>query len=208
MDEALKLWQPLAKLAAERIEVQTLGYEIYVRKGELSAAPCIAKLTLQGLWLAALKCLLAAKDIDAEDSRLHAQILNFRRRGQSFLCPGAQLISQSLPRGRSQNVLNQSSTPSSQHSFPPPPRRKNSTLLSFRVIPLRLPTFSARPGVSWKSSVNHLLCRPIPSRPSRPSSTSSWLTMFRHASILSSTPLHSSRRPERAPKRSVHLRRR
>lgn len=34
LDEALKLWRPLERLAGQRVEVQSLGYEIYARKGE------------------------------------------------------------------------------------------------------------------------------------------------------------------------------
>ena len=65
LEEALKLLKPLQKLAAGRIETQTLAYEIYIR---------------QGLYLAALKALLAAKEIDSEDARLHSQIINFSRK--------------------------------------------------------------------------------------------------------------------------------
>lgn len=67
LDDALKLWKPLQKLASQRIEVQTSGYEIFSRKG---------------LYLAALKCLLAAQEIDAEDPTLHAQVIDFRRRSE------------------------------------------------------------------------------------------------------------------------------
>jgi hypothetical protein len=65
LEEALKWLKPLQKLASSRIEVQTLAYEVYIR---------------QGLFLAALKALIAAKEIDAEDAKLHSQIINFRRR--------------------------------------------------------------------------------------------------------------------------------
>lgn len=34
LEEALKLWRPLERLAGRRIEVQLLGYEIFARKGE------------------------------------------------------------------------------------------------------------------------------------------------------------------------------
>ena len=70
IDDALKLWKPLKKNAAKRVEVQTLGAELYIRKG---------------LFLVALKCLLAAKDLDAEDAGLHSAILAFQRRCKSSL---------------------------------------------------------------------------------------------------------------------------
>lgn len=36
LDDALKMWQPLEKHAARRIETWTSGYEVYIRKGELT----------------------------------------------------------------------------------------------------------------------------------------------------------------------------
>lgn len=35
LDDALKLWAPLEKLAGKRIETWLSGFEIYIRKGEL-----------------------------------------------------------------------------------------------------------------------------------------------------------------------------
>jgi hypothetical protein len=36
LDDALKLWEPLQKLAGTRIETWISGFEVYIRKGELS----------------------------------------------------------------------------------------------------------------------------------------------------------------------------
>jgi hypothetical protein len=36
LDDALKLWEPLEKLAGTRIETWISGFEIYIRKGQLT----------------------------------------------------------------------------------------------------------------------------------------------------------------------------
>ncbi|WVR07434.1 hypothetical protein IAU60_004475 [Kwoniella sp. DSM 27419] len=64
LDDALKLWKPLEKLAGERVETWTLGYELFIRKK---------------LYLAALRCLNNAHALSPSDPELHVQILGFRR---------------------------------------------------------------------------------------------------------------------------------
>jgi hypothetical protein len=36
LDDALKLWEPLEKFAGTRIETWISGFEIYIRKGQLT----------------------------------------------------------------------------------------------------------------------------------------------------------------------------
>ncbi|ORY35432.1 NMDA receptor-regulated protein 1-domain-containing protein [Naematelia encephala] len=65
LEDALKLFAPLEHLASERVETWTIAYEIDIRRGR---------------YLGALKCLSEAYAVDAEDPKLHGQILNFRRK--------------------------------------------------------------------------------------------------------------------------------
>ncbi|EIW67336.1 hypothetical protein M231_02521 [Tremella mesenterica] len=72
LEDALKIWKPLEKFGNERIEVWTMGYEIYIRKK---------------MWLAALRCLKEAYSIDPEDPTLHKQLYNFKHLSQSTDIP-------------------------------------------------------------------------------------------------------------------------
>ncbi|WWC71667.1 uncharacterized protein I206_105625 [Kwoniella pini CBS 10737] len=64
LDDALKLWKPLERLAAERIETWLTGYEIYIRKKQ---------------YLAALRALRTAQSINPTHPALQYQILNFNK---------------------------------------------------------------------------------------------------------------------------------
>ncbi|KAK8854865.1 hypothetical protein IAR55_003604 [Kwoniella newhampshirensis] len=72
LDDALKIWKPLEKLASSRVEVWTIGYEIYMRKK---------------LYLAALRCLNEAAALSPSDPELHRQILNFHVQTSSTTLP-------------------------------------------------------------------------------------------------------------------------
>ncbi|WRT68302.1 uncharacterized protein IL334_005278 [Kwoniella shivajii] len=63
LDDALKLWKPLERLAANRVETWTTGYEILIRKKQ---------------YLAALRCLKTAQSLSPHPA-LHYQILHFNR---------------------------------------------------------------------------------------------------------------------------------
>lgn len=85
LDDALKVWKPLEKLARSRIEVWTTGFDLYIRKK---------------LYLAALRCLNEASAIDPEDPTLHRQILQFRRIVSSATdipAPAKQIIGTTFP---------------------------------------------------------------------------------------------------------------
>ncbi|OCF40829.1 peptide alpha-N-acetyltransferase [Kwoniella heveanensis CBS 569] len=64
LDDALRLWKPLERLAGQRIETWLAGYEIYSRKK---------------LYLAALRCLNNAHALSPHNADLHVQLLNFKR---------------------------------------------------------------------------------------------------------------------------------
>ncbi|KAK4688996.1 N-alpha-acetyltransferase 15/16, NatA auxiliary subunit, partial [Tremellales sp. Uapishka_1] len=64
LEDALRLWKPLERLASARIETWIAGYDIAIRNK---------------LYLQALRCLSNALGIDAQDSELHSRILNFKR---------------------------------------------------------------------------------------------------------------------------------
>jgi peptide alpha-N-acetyltransferase len=79
LEEAYKLWQPLERHAAGRIETWLAGYEIAVRRSK--QAPQLdagrADIVLE-LYLVALKCLVESAAIDKENSDLHRQTLHYR----------------------------------------------------------------------------------------------------------------------------------
>ncbi|KAF9151527.1 N-alpha-acetyltransferase 16, NatA auxiliary subunit [Linnemannia schmuckeri] len=62
LGEALKFLKPLQELAADRIETHLMGFELYIRKNKL---------------LLALKSLLKAIKIDANNATLHEQLVRF-----------------------------------------------------------------------------------------------------------------------------------
>ncbi|RAL12456.1 peptide alpha-N-acetyltransferase complex A subunit NAT1 [Aspergillus homomorphus CBS 101889] len=62
--EAMKFLTPLLELSPKSIEAQTLGFEVYLRRGKYALA---------------LKCLTAAHSIDASNPTLHVQLLRLRK---------------------------------------------------------------------------------------------------------------------------------
>ncbi|WWD02421.1 hypothetical protein V865_000460 [Kwoniella europaea PYCC6329] len=64
IDDALKLWKPLERLAAERVETWLSGYEIFIRKK---------------IYLAALKSLKSSQSISPSNPKLQYQILHFHQ---------------------------------------------------------------------------------------------------------------------------------
>ncbi|EAS36268.3 N-terminal acetyltransferase catalytic subunit [Coccidioides immitis RS] len=64
MKDALKFLDPLLEMSPKNIEVQTAGYEVYIRRKK---------------YLLALKCLLAAQAINPSDPTLHVQLARFRK---------------------------------------------------------------------------------------------------------------------------------
>jgi peptide alpha-N-acetyltransferase len=64
LDEAVKYLQPLLELSPKNIDAQNAGFEVYIRRKK---------------YLLALKCLLAAHALDAEQSVLHEQLVRFRQ---------------------------------------------------------------------------------------------------------------------------------
>jgi hypothetical protein len=83
LDDAFKLWTPLQKLAASRIETWTTGYEIYVRKSQSIQNFSSFELINLGMYLAALKCLNEAAAINRSSPVLHRQIIHFSRISKS-----------------------------------------------------------------------------------------------------------------------------
>ncbi|WWC63187.1 uncharacterized protein I303_105787 [Kwoniella dejecticola CBS 10117] len=64
LEDGLKLWKPLERLAAERIETWLAGYELYIRKKQ---------------YLAALRCLKNAQSISPAHPALQYQTLHFNK---------------------------------------------------------------------------------------------------------------------------------
>lgn len=64
LDEALAVWKPLEQLCGSDVRTWTAGYDIRIR---------------QGLYLAALKCLMAAREVDGGDEGVHWRVLHFKR---------------------------------------------------------------------------------------------------------------------------------
>ena len=77
LDDALKLWEPLEKLAGKRIETWLSGYEIYIRKGKLTGAHRPKEAHQLGMYLAALRCLNESAAIDKNSAELHRQTIHF-----------------------------------------------------------------------------------------------------------------------------------
>ncbi|GJJ69727.1 N-alpha-acetyltransferase 15/16, NatA auxiliary subunit [Entomortierella parvispora] len=80
LGEALKFLRPLQELAPERIETHLMGFEIYIRKNK---------------FLLALKSLLKAIKIDAENATLHEQLVRFAlavKKAGSALSPAAKTV--------------------------------------------------------------------------------------------------------------------
>lgn len=63
LDEAVKFLTPILELSAMNIEGQNAGFEVYLRREK---------------YLLALRCLIAAYAIDAENAALHEQLVRFR----------------------------------------------------------------------------------------------------------------------------------
>nr|XP_019044577.1 peptide alpha-N-acetyltransferase [Kwoniella bestiolae CBS 10118]OCF23507.1 peptide alpha-N-acetyltransferase [Kwoniella bestiolae CBS 10118] len=84
IDDALKLWRPLERLAAERVETWLSGYEIFIRKK---------------IYLAALKALKSAQSIAPSDPQLQYQILHFQKSTSSAELPESvkAVINSELP---------------------------------------------------------------------------------------------------------------
>ena len=61
------MWQPLEALCAADVRTWTAGYDIRIR---------------QGLYLAALKCLLRAHELDKGSGEVHWRALHFQRTGE------------------------------------------------------------------------------------------------------------------------------
>lgn len=83
LEDAYKIWLPLEKLAARRVETWLAGYRIQIRRSESVALyRCRTRLTKAELYLAALKCLMEASALDPENAELHPLILHFKRTGE------------------------------------------------------------------------------------------------------------------------------
>jgi peptide alpha-N-acetyltransferase len=63
LDEAVRFLTPLLELSPKNIEGQNAGFEVYLRREK---------------YLLALRCLIAAHAIDAENAALHEQLVRFR----------------------------------------------------------------------------------------------------------------------------------
>ncbi|WWD18986.1 hypothetical protein CI109_103443 [Kwoniella shandongensis] len=101
VDDALKIWKPLERLASKRVEVWTTGYEIFIRKK---------------LYLAALRCLNEASSLSPSHPEVHRQIIHFHSQISS---PSASLpenvtsvisstLETILPKSSSPAVVNKS----------------------------------------------------------------------------------------------------
>ncbi|KIW06834.1 uncharacterized protein PV09_02514 [Verruconis gallopava] len=64
LDEAVKYLQPLLELSPKNIDGQNAGFEVYLRRKR---------------YLLALRCLIAAHALDAEQATLHEQLVRFRQ---------------------------------------------------------------------------------------------------------------------------------
>ncbi|KAL7276124.1 hypothetical protein RUND412_000887 [Rhizina undulata] len=64
LEAATKWLVPLLEMGPERVEAQIAGFEVYSRRRK---------------WLLALKCLLAARDLEKENPIVHEQAVRFRR---------------------------------------------------------------------------------------------------------------------------------
>ncbi|EHK99205.1 putative N-alpha-acetyltransferase 16, NatA auxiliary subunit [Glarea lozoyensis 74030] len=63
MNDAMKFLTPLLQFSPKSIDVQTAGFEVYMRRKK---------------YVLALKCLLAAAALDKEHSKVHQQIVRFK----------------------------------------------------------------------------------------------------------------------------------
>ncbi|KAF1981215.1 TPR-like protein [Aulographum hederae CBS 113979] len=64
LEDAMKFVKPLLEYRAGNVEVQTAAFEVFIRRKK---------------FLAALKCLIAARNFDPSDPNLHTQRIRFRR---------------------------------------------------------------------------------------------------------------------------------
>ncbi|RPB00104.1 N-terminal acetyltransferase A, auxiliary subunit [Choiromyces venosus 120613-1] len=64
LEVAMKFLTPLLELSSKRVEVQCAGFDVYLRRKK---------------WLLALKCLIAAREIEKENPVVHEQTIRFRR---------------------------------------------------------------------------------------------------------------------------------
>jgi len=60
----MKFLAPLLELSPKRTEVQCAGFDVYLRRKK---------------WLLALKCLIAARELEKENPVVHEQTIRFRR---------------------------------------------------------------------------------------------------------------------------------
>lgn len=66
LEVAMKFLAPLLELSPKRTEVQCAGFDVYLRRKK---------------WLLALKCLIAARELEKENPVVHEQTIRFRRAG-------------------------------------------------------------------------------------------------------------------------------
>ncbi|KAI9713785.1 MAG: hypothetical protein M1820_000515 [Bogoriella megaspora] len=86
LDDAVKFLAPLLEMSPKNVEAQNVGFEVFMRRKK---------------YLLALKCLLAASNVDPEDPTLHEQTVRFRRTLSS--------LSEPLPEPTS-SIINQTFT--------------------------------------------------------------------------------------------------
>jgi peptide alpha-N-acetyltransferase len=70
LEAAMKFLAPLLELSPKRFEVQCAGFEVYLRRRK---------------WLLALKCLIAARELEKDNPVTHEQAVRLRRAGLSPL---------------------------------------------------------------------------------------------------------------------------
>ncbi|KAJ5217293.1 N-terminal acetyltransferase A complex subunit n.t1.c1 [Penicillium chermesinum] len=79
LKDVMKFLTPLLELTPKNIEAQTLGFEVYLRRGKHALA---------------LKCLSAAHAIDPSNPTLHVQLLQFRKALDSLAEPLAPQVAE------------------------------------------------------------------------------------------------------------------
>lgn len=90
LEEAYKLWTPLEKMASERVETWTSGFDIQIRRSKSLSSMEREMMQREGADRvgripAAFKCLLAAYEIGPDDPTLHRQLITFQKSRMFFL---------------------------------------------------------------------------------------------------------------------------
>lgn len=86
LEDAMKFLTPLLEFSPLRLEAQTQGFEVFLRKSIKPGLCCLTSRTdwvNTGKYLLALKCLLAAAKLSPEHPTVHGQIIRFKKASKS-----------------------------------------------------------------------------------------------------------------------------